>query len=193
MDYIMAKYPVSDEEYEELEKKFDRLCCYVAWQFRKRNVQNMFSRDQCGEDEIQNVRIALLRAACYYKRQLYILACFQVLNEHIKDKPGRMVLEELQILWRNRKKRGAKKQQFGEYQEIILDKLVQYYVPPHKRPPKNPRLVIDKVFSTYAKQIMWNEMRAMGKKMTKEKQHTGGLISLSKFEQIYPPRTAIKK
>ncbi|NBT59780.1 hypothetical protein EBT16_13450, partial [bacterium] len=67
MKMIQDSFPVTEEEYLLLDGKFGELCEYQAWQLIKKNTRNNHTDSQ--EDIAQDMRIALLRAASYYKRQ----------------------------------------------------------------------------------------------------------------------------
>jgi hypothetical protein len=125
-----------------------------------------------------------MRAGSYHKRQTYIQSCFLALRKHVKDKFIRKLLCELRKLWRARKRHGANRQKFGEFQEVILERLVKKFVPKEFRPDKNMPLKIDAVFSTYCKQILWNEQKSLGKQITREKDIRSGMVSLSEFDYI---------
>lgn len=182
LETIVNAYPISNEEYTQLDAKFGNLCHYVSWQLKKKNSNNSMTNEP--EDDVQELRIALIRAGSYYKRQIYIENCFQSLNELVKDKFNKAILNRLNQLWTDRRKHGANRQTFGEFQEIILDRLVKKYVPKKKRPDKCAKLTIDGKFSTYAKQIVWNAQKNLGKQITREKSWRSGLVSLSEFDYL---------
>lgn len=184
LETIVNKFPITEREYQVLDEKFGNLCYYAAWQLKKKNSQNYFSQDPLGEDEVQELRIALIRAGSYYKRQTYIESCFEALNKHVKDSFNKKVLVTLQKLWEDRRRHGANRQKFGEYQEDLLDRLVLKHVPKEERPNVEDFLIIDSKFSTYAKQIIWNATKAIGKKITREKSITHGMVSLSEFDYL---------
>jgi len=179
---ILTSFPVTSSEYDILMDKFEKYCYYIAWQLKKNNTKNNSTDDL--DDIIQNIRLAIIRAASYYKRQTYIEASFEVLNLRVKDRFIREVVEALEDLWLNRTRHGANRQKFGEFQELLLDKLLKRYVPRSERPDRNAPLVLDSKFSTYCKQIAWNEQRALGKKITREKSWRTGLVSLSEFDYL---------
>jgi hypothetical protein len=95
-----------------------------------------------------------------------------------------MLIEELWFLWKNKTRHGANRQKFGDYQEMLLEKLLRKYVAKNKRPVRNKPLVIDQKFITYCKNITWNEQKRMGKKITREKTWRSGLVSLSSFDYL---------
>lgn len=183
MQSIINSFPVTNEEYNELDRRFGKLCHHQSWQLLKKNVNNNCSDDR--EDMLQEIRIALLRAGSYYKRQTYIEDSLSILEKHVsKNQFASFMLKELQKLWGDRTRHGANRQKFGEFQEFILDRLVQKYVPKDQRPERNRPLQLDAKFVKYCKQITWNEQRHMGKKITREKSFRGNMISLSEFDHI---------
>lgn len=182
MKSILTSFPVTATEYDILMEKFERYCYYIAWQLKKNNTKNNSTDDL--DDIIQNIRLAIIRAASYYKRQTYIEASLEVLKSHIKDGFTKAVLCSLENLWKNRTRHGANRQKFGEFQEVLLEKLLRKYVPKSKRPLKDAPLVLDSKFATYCKQIAWNEQRSLGKKITREKSWRTGLVSLSEFDYL---------
>ncbi len=182
MQTICQAYPISNTEYEDLSKQFGLLAHKAAWDLKRKNFNNNFIDDQ--EDVVQDLRIALINAGSYYKRQNYIENCFTVLTEVIRDKFTCQILDELKDLWKNKTRHGAGKQKFGPYQEQILERLISRFIPLNERPSKTNSLVIDAKFRTYCKQVVWNKQRNLGKKITKEKSIRSGLCSLSEFEYL---------
>lgn len=181
MQNIITKWPISVDEYNELEKQFIKLCHKQAWILLGMNWKNNCSDEQ--EDIVQDLRISMIKAASYYKRQTYIESCFLILKDYLKDK-NLEILEELENLWANKTRHGANRQKFGETQELILDRLIKKYVPKNKRPNKKAVLNIDSKFETYCKQITWNELKQKGKKITREKFWRTGMVSLSEFDYV---------
>ena len=182
LETIVNNFPITEREYMLLDDKFGNLCHYAAWQLKKKNSQNNQINDP--DDDCQELRIALMRAGSYYKRQTYIEECFDALNNNIKDKFMKKIVGELEQLWEDRRRHGANRQKFGEFQEIILDRLVKKHVPKSQRPQKSQSLRIDSKFTTYAKQIIWNAQKSLGKKITREKSWRTGLVSLSEFDYL---------
>lgn len=182
LETIVNNYPITNAEYEELEKKFGSLCYYASWQLKKKNSKNSMTNDP--EDDVQELRIALIRAGSYYKRQTYIESCFESLREHVKDRFIRSLVKQLVKLWLDRRRHGASRQKFGVFQEQILDRLVEKYVPKDYRPVKDKPLSITPVFSTYCKQIIWNAQKSLGKQITREKPLRTGMTSLSEYDYL---------
>jgi hypothetical protein len=182
LETIVNTFPISSDEYDVLNDKFGNLCHYAAWQLRKKNSKNSLTNDL--EDDVQDLRIALMRAGSYYKRQTYIEECFAALDKYVKDKFIKIMVKELKQLWKDRRRHGANRQKFGEFQELILDKLVRKHVPKDFRPAKDKPLQIDSKFATYCKQIIWNAQKSLGKKITREKSWRTGLVSLSEYDYL---------
>lgn len=183
LEKIVNNFPITNSEYHILDEKFGNLCYYAAWQLKKKNAQNYFSNDPLGEDDVQDLRIALIRAGSYYKRQTYIESCFECLQE-VDDPFIMKVVASLQKLWTDRRRHGANRQKFGDFQEQILDRLVNKCVPKDKRPDKLRPVEMDVKFFTYAKQIIWNASKSLGKKITREKSIRHGMVSLSEFDYL---------
>lgn len=179
---IFDAFPISTAEYHDLEKAFGQLCHYAAHQLQRKNYKNNYTDDY--DDISQNLFMSLIQAGSYYKRQVYIEKCFSTATQYAKDKFCKAVLESLQDLWRDRTRHGANRQKFGPYQEKLLDKLVRKVVPKKHRPDRRSPLVIDDKFPTYCKQVIWNNQKAMGKKITREKSIRSGQVSLSEFDYL---------
>lgn len=179
---ICNRFPVTPEEYVVLDDKLGRLAQDVAWKLVKKNSRNNHTEDQ--EDVCQEVRISMLRAGSYYKRQVYIEKCLDLCKSHAKDDFMKQVVKELKKLWDNKTRHGANRQKFGPHQERLLESLVKTLVPREERPSKREPLRVDSKFNTYCKAIMWNSQKAMGKKITREKTIRTGLVSLSEFDYL---------
>lgn len=182
LENIVNSFPITNSEYEILDKKFGKLAYYAAWELKRKNVKNNNINDP--DDDVQELRIALIRAGSYYKRQTYIESCFEALEKYVKDKFIEKIFLELKQLWVDRCRHGANRQKFGSYQQVVLDKLVLEYVPESERPNKNQSLNMDLKFTIYCKQIIWNAQKSLGKKITKEKSWRTGLVSLSDFDYL---------
>lgn len=175
-------FEVKPSEYELLDEKFGDLCNFQAWQLLKKNTKNNHTNDF--DDVVQELRMHLLIAGSYYKRQVYIERCLEVCDKYAKDRFIRFVLKELKNLWKNRKRHGANRQKFGPFQEKLLDRIIRMVVPPTKRPSKDAPLQIDAKFATYCKAIAWNCQKTIGKKITREKTIRAGQVSLSEFDYL---------
>jgi len=182
MKMIQDSFPVTEEEYLLLDGKFGELCEYQAWQLIKKNTRNNHTDSQ--EDIAQDMRIALLRAASYYKRQCYIEDCLEKCKKYAKDAVIKSVLKQLLNLWKNKTRHGANKQKFGPHQEKMLDKLVKSLVPAKERPDRKAPLRIDTKFITYCKAITWNAQKSLGKRITREKSIRTGMVSLSEYDYL---------
>ena len=74
MKSISLEFPISNEEYLELDEKFSRLCWHAAHELKKKNSLNNYTDD--AEDIKQSLTLDMLKAGSYYKRQIYIEKCF---------------------------------------------------------------------------------------------------------------------
>lgn len=182
LETIVRAFPISNEEFFELEKEFGKLAYYASWQLKKKNSQNSVTNDI--EDDTQEMSIAVIRAGSYYKRQTYIEDCFAALKVYLKDKLLLKILEELEALWFKRKSHGAGRQKFGDFQEKILEMMVQHHVPDVHKPDRNRKLKIDRKFIIYCKRIVWNQTKFLGKQITREKSIRNGLVSIDKFTNL---------
>lgn len=182
MKHIYDNFPVTDTEYLELDDRFGKLCEYASWQLIKKNNRNNHTDSQ--EDISQDLRISLLRAGSYYKRQKYIESCLELCAKYSKDKFIGVLVAELQNLWNNKTRHGANRQKFGPHQEKLLFSLVRRLVPKNEWPSKKAPLQFDTRFITYCKNITWNQQKAMGKKITRERSLRSGLTSLSDYDYL---------
>lgn len=181
MKNIFINFPISNEEYQKLADQFTDLCEYAAWQLIKKNSKNNHTDEQ--EDVSQELKLALVRAGSYYKRQVYIENCLKLVDKYCKNKMTRMVVDELKYLWKNKTRHGANRQKFGPKQEDMLEKLLDI-IPEEERPRKDQELKIDTKFKTYCKAITWNAQKAIGRKITKEKSIRSGIVSISEYDYL---------
>lgn len=186
MDNIHKNFPVTESEYSQLDTKFGALCEYASWQLVKQNAKNNHTDEQC--DISQQLRISLIRAGSYYKRQVYIENCLDLCSTSDKGVFTGYVVSELQDLWANKTKHGANRQKFGPYQEFILKNLTEKLVPKKDRPSVKRPLQIDAKFTTYCKAIIWNDLRSVGRKISREKSIRSGQVSLSEFDYLVSER-----
>ena len=177
---ILKEWPISDEEFQDLEKQFARLSHKQAWTLIKMNYRNNFSDEE--EDIVQDMRLGMMKAAAYTKRQRYTVACFEKLREHCHDAKELLLIDEMESIWEERKNPGGGKRKFDKPREKLLEKLVKKYVPEQDRPNRNERLILDARFKTYCKTITWNEIKQKGKRITREKFWRSGIVSLSEHE-----------
>ena len=182
MSSITERFPITETDYQLLEDQFEDLCNYQSWQLIRKNSRNNHTNDQ--EDVAQEMRIALLEAGSYYKRQTYIESCLKACKEFSQDKFINSIIEELWFLWKNKTRHGARRQKFGLYQENLLDKLVLKIVPEDKRPNPNQPLKLNTEFRNYAKSVTWNRQKNIGKRITREKSIRTGLVSLSEYDYL---------
>ncbi len=180
LEMIVKKFPITTAEYVELEKKLGKLCSFAAWQLHKKNSKNAMTNEV--DDDIQELNIALIRAGSYFKRQVFIEDSLAALQKHAKDRFIARLVTQLTKLWTDRRQHGANRQRFGDHQEELLEKLLEKYVPQEERPDRHAHLNIDAKFMRYAKRIIWNAQKALGKHITKEKSWRNGLVSISEFD-----------
>lgn len=179
---ICKVWKISSDEYFLLDAELGALAEYQAWDLIKRNAKSNFTDDQ--SDIAQNLRIAMLKAGSYYKRQVYIEKCLSLCKKHIDDEFNKKIIDSLEDLWKNKTRHGAHKQKFGPDQEKILYKMVRKFVPKKERPDKNAKLVLNSEFLNYCKSVTWNEQKAMGKKITREKAIRSNQVSLSEYDYL---------
>jgi len=182
MNSISNGFPITDKEYECLEREFGQLAKYAAWQLLRKNSNNNHTDEF--EDVNQELIMSLIRAGSYYKRQIYIEECLSIAKQYAKDGFVSFILSELENLWHNRTRHGANRQKFGMYQEQLLTHIIKRVVPRNERPNKKKPLKIDSKFATYCKAIAWNAQKSMGRKITKEKTIRSGITSLSEFDYL---------
>jgi hypothetical protein len=114
-EQICKDWRISEDEYSQLDKEFGCLCEFAAWELYKKNNRNNHTDEQ--SDIAQELRIALIRAGSYYKRQVYIEKCLVLCHKYAEDEFVRMLVYSLQDLWDNKTRHGANRQKFGPYQE----------------------------------------------------------------------------
>jgi hypothetical protein len=182
MKAICEQFPLSNSEWNELEEKFGDLAHYAAWQLLKMNAKNNHTDEI--EDIAQELRWSIYRAGCYYKRQVYIESCLKAVLQHVKDPVILNIVRELEDLWKNRTRHGANRVKYGEFQQDLLEQIIDSHVPQEDRPDKTKALNIDTKFITYCKAITWNHKKSMGKKITREKSWRTGLVSLSEYDYM---------
>lgn len=181
-EYIPYIFQITTPEYEVLEKELGKLCYKAANVLKSQNYANNYIDEP--EDIVQQLRIIMMKAGSYYKRQTYIEQSFDALQQHVRDKFIKRLLVSLVDLWKDRTRHGANRQKFGILQEKLLDRLVRKHVPKEARPDRNAPLNFDCKFKIYCKHIIWNHIRAIGKKITKEKSIRQGMVSLSEFDYL---------
>ncbi len=177
---ICKNWPITEKEYLALDKEFGSLCEYAAWQLYKRNSRNNHTDDQT--DISQELKMALIRAGSYYKRQAYIESSLELCVKHSKTETAKNITDNLLYLWKNKTKHGANRQKFGPPEEEALNNLVEKIVPEDERPDKDAVLKMDSKFIAYCKAITWNAQKALGKKITREKAIRSNQVSISEFD-----------
>jgi hypothetical protein len=179
---IFDTYRLNNSEYQEIDVKYGRLCYKIFSELKRKNTRNNYTEEL--DDVLQDLRIALIKAGCYTKRQAYLQGCMKALKQHLADPFLQLVLAELERLWSRRRHHGAHRQCFGIYQEDMLENLAEKCLPPEAKPDKNAALIVDATFGRYCKAIAWNCQKNIGKKITRERSIRGGLVSLSQNDFI---------
>lgn len=184
MKNIDENFLVTEEEYLKLEEKFGKLAEFQAWEMIRKNSKNNHTDDQ--EDISQELRISLIKAGAYYKRQVYIEKCLELCGKYVSKNNLELikVIKKLQYLWDNKTRHGANRQKFGPNEEVLLDKIIKEIVPKDILPSKSEKLKFDAKFSTYCKSITWNRCKALGKKITREKTIRSGTVSISEYDYL---------
>jgi len=182
MDYIVERFRLTETEWAKLDELFGDLAHYQAWQLLKKNVKNNHTHDV--EDIAQELRFSIIRAGCYYKRQVYLEECLATAKLYVTDPVVLQLVTRLDKLWQERTRHGANRQRFGEHQEQLLEKVIEEHVPERMRPSKDRPLQIDNKFTTYCKAITWNCQKSLGKKITREKSLRSGMVSLSEYDYL---------
>jgi hypothetical protein len=175
-------FPSPKTNIKNLSEDLETLSTSNLGSSKKRNVNNNYIDDQ--EDIVQDLRIAMLRAGSYFKRQTYIEASLKAVLEHTnhKDSFEHLVAGKLAELWDDRKRHGANRQKFGPLQERLLERLSRNTSPKSVVRIVNKPLQIDHRFVAYCKGITWNEQKRLGKMITREKSIRCGMVSLSEFD-----------
>lgn len=181
--YICNNFPITETEYAELDKKFSKLCYYAAHQLQKKNCKNNYTEDF--DDINQKLQLDLIKAGSYYKRQIYLEKCLNLVLEYSKDNFLNLIAQELNNLWKNRTKHGASRQKFGEFQEKLLEKLMKKVVPAKLIPNKKDNLCINGKFATYCKAIIWNGQKSIGRVISKNKAIRNGMVSIGEFSNLF--------
>lgn len=172
---MFKEFSVTNEEYDILNKQFGELCYFIAHQLIGENIKNNFTDDF--DDVVQEIRLALLDAARYYKRQTYIEDALKCARLHCKGERVLSLLVRLETMWQDRKTR----RRFKKKQEDLLERLLDY-IPQEVRPSKQQNLKMNKEFFGYCKSILWNRKKFLGKKISRDRPIRSGILSLSQFD-----------
>ena len=178
--YIFDEFPITGEEYADLDQEFGNLCYKAAWELKRKNFKNNYTDEI--EDIVQDLRWSMSQACIYTKRQRYIETSLKLVESYCKEPFILEIIEELKELWSNKTRHGANKQKFGSHQEQILESLLRKYVPADDRPTKKSKIDIDQRFKVYCKAVIWNRSKNLGKKITRERTIRGGMVSISEFD-----------
>jgi hypothetical protein len=80
---ICNNFRINEDEFNQLDKKFGRLCWHAAHELKKKNTNNNYTDDP--EDIKQELQMSMLRAGSYYKRQIYIEKCLKLSKMNVKN------------------------------------------------------------------------------------------------------------
>jgi hypothetical protein len=128
---LAREFPISNDEYQELEKSFGLLAKKASWQLLKKNSKNNHTDDF--DDINQELSASLIIAGSYYKRQTYIEEClvksaeclggFDLLKFIIDNsKPNSYIKQQAkEALKRTSKKKTAKN---NDFVILVLKELV---------------------------------------------------------------------
>jgi hypothetical protein len=180
MNDIYVNFRITEKEFESLRDSFDKLCWWAAHRLKRQNSNNNYTEDL--KDVHQELLMSLLEIGSYQKRQIYIEKCFVLVRKYVTDPFLLEIIDELDSLWKNRKRHGANRQKYGTFQEKILEKIVEKAVPLNLRPNKEAPLTIDSKFARYCRVSVLNRQKNIGKKITREKPIRNGQVSLSEFD-----------
>lgn len=176
MQSICKAWRVTEKEYQLLETQFGKLAEKQAWILLQKNYRNNHTEEQI--DIAQEMRLAMIKAAAYHKRQVYIEKCLELCETHAVDQFTVTLVSNLKKLWKSKKRKGRR---FGPYQEKVLSRLMRKIVPQKLRARKKAPLQLDEGFIIYCKAITWNATKQMGKRITREKRLRSSQVSLSEF------------
>lgn len=173
VEWVHKQYSVTTSEWSELEKKLGNLCRTITWQLLRQNKMACIENFDEWNPEVQ---MALVRAACYYKRQCYLQAAIEHVDSVIDELTDYDKSEASDLLrqWTSKPKNGQPR--FSREHELRLDALISKTAGPSRE-----RLVLDSDFVPYAKRIMWNAQKTIGKKLTSAKKEIA-MISLDECE-----------
>lgn len=173
--YIQKKYPVTNEEFEVLEKKYGKLCWFAA--------SNLTYSNRKSEEDLQDfhseILIGMFRAGSYYKRQTFIENVFEYLDKcKIYMEP--IDISSLQTL----KNTWKRKADFNETHEVIIREILKKYEDAinEDAPKDNLTLQFDEKFEIYCKSIIWNTKKSLGQSISKENKYKCKEISLDEWE-----------
>lgn len=172
--FIQKRYPVTDSEFEILEKKYGKLCWFAA--------SKLASSNNKSEEDLQDfhseILIGMFRAGSYYKRQTFIENVFEFLDNckiYMKNEDLN-ILKTLKTCWN-------RKANFTEKQEVIIRELLEEYKNSSNinAPSEKDPLLMDSKFDIYCKAIIWNTQKALGQNISKENEHKNKEISLDEW------------
>lgn len=166
--YIQKNYPVTDDEYCVLDKKYGKLCWDAARKLANKNKSDQHSL----EDFHSEVVLGMCRGGSYYKRQIFIEECFDGLDNKIyMDFKDIDVFTNLKKIWKKRKGR------FCIKEEKYLCELISKY----NCDVFVKNLTFDRKFEVYCKAIIWNTAKNIGQNITQKRKYVKSEISLDEW------------
>jgi hypothetical protein len=172
--YIQKKYPISNQEYDILNKQYGKLCWFAATKLARSNRRE----EEDLQDFHSEIQIGMFRSGSYYKRQVFIDKTLRYLKAFIPH----MNVTELDLYNSLRNKWSGKKNHFGEKEEAQLRQLFDVCKRLDKRVPDPEKpLFMGKRFNIYCKAIIWNTYKALGQHVSKENERRNKEISLDEW------------
>jgi hypothetical protein len=166
--FIQKRYPISDQEYGELDKKYGKLCWFAASKLAGKQHRTPEDLD----DFHAEIQIGMCRAGSYYKRQTFIEKAFDYLDQHKLSKDDKSKINDLKEIW------FTKKSAFTEDKEDILRAILDSKQKETKEIDGNVSLEFDEKFKIYCKAIIWNTAKALGQQISKENSARASEMSL---------------
>lgn len=172
--YIQKRYPITNEEFEVLEKKYGKLCWFAA--------SKLASSNKKSEEDLQDfhseILIGMFRAGSYYKRQTFIENVLEYLNK-CRVYMSAEDLTSLKMLI----KTWDRKADFTEIHEVIIRDILAKYQDAiaDKTPSDTFTLQFNEKFEVYCKAIIWNTKKSLGQSISKENEHRCQEVSLDEW------------
>jgi len=183
--YAEQHYNITQKEYEELDKQFGKLCHYAAWQIVRFNFPKI-KYEQEFPNVDQEIVISVIRAASYYKRQIFLNKAFEFLNSIQLTRQERVKVTALQILWDGRKEKGNKNKFDKNEEEALVEVIKTNQNKASEKgeaaPTQSAPLQLNKEFTIYCKSIIWNTYKSIGKGITKSRKDRKHEVSLSEYD-----------
>ncbi len=178
----LSPFKLTDDEWKQIYNRFWKLGRHQARSLLNGNLKGSHTEDQ--EDIEQEMFQSMITAAMYHKRQCFIDYCFKSIRKHVKDENVLTKAKELENIWNKKTVKGMVRKKFGINQEKTLYKLVNQHIPQEVRPSPTDPFTFDQNFDKYCKNITWNRIKNIGRKITKERSLRSGMASLSSFNYL---------